>query len=252
MKHTITMFLSSLLLFLCLFYYWQKKIEFQKQLDGVEMRVFIERKQDKNETVRTITNMEGVAKVTEIATAEIIKMLKDNIDEKITLEEIALPYVLSIYPSDKSEEDLKKLALNLTKINGVIDVVYGQEAIAGLWREIRGVGVVVATTSIFLLFIFILSLSFYINSLPEMRHSRIFLLHGRNLTSLRIKVVFRAILLSMLVSSLSVGITYFAYLYISKLPNSVFLPKHWVYSFILAMMFIGLLTGSSKRFPISR
>lgn len=252
MKHTITMFLSSLLLFLCLFYYWQKEIEFQKQLDGVEMKLFIERKQDKNETVRTITNMKGVAKVEEIATAEIIKMLKDNIDEEITLEEIVLPYVISICPSNKGEEDLKKLALNLTKVNGVMDVLYGQEAVANMWRETRGVRVVVATANMFLLFIFILSLSFYVNSLPEMRHSRVFLLHGRNLTSLRIRVIFRAILFSMVVSLLSVGITYFAYLYISKPQSSVFLPKHWVYSFILAMMFVGLLTGSSKRFPISK
>lgn len=252
MKHTITIFLSSLLLFLCLFYYWQKENEFQKQLDGVEMRLFIERKQNKNETVRTIMNIEGVAKVEEIATAEIIKMLKNNLDEEITLEEIELPYVLSVYPLNKKEENLKELSQRLTKVNGVIDVLYGQEAVAGLWRDIRGLRVGTATVELFLLFVFILSLSFYINSLPAMRHSKVFLLHGRSLIPLRIGVVCRAVFLSIVVSLLSVGITYVLYLYILKSSNSIFLPNYWIYYFVSVMMFIGLLTGSFKRFPISR
>jgi hypothetical protein len=83
MKYKITMFLSSLLLFLCLFYYWQRENEFQRQLERVELRAFIERNQDKDETMRTIMNVGGVAEVKEVATAEIIKMIRDDIGEGI-------------------------------------------------------------------------------------------------------------------------------------------------------------------------
>ncbi len=252
MKHTITMFLSSLLLFLCLFYYWQKENEFQKQLDGVEMRVFIERDVNKDATMKAIMNAEGVARVEDITTAEIIKTIKDKIGEEIAVEEIELPYVLSVYPLNKGEEYLKNLTQRLMKVNGIKEVVYGQEAVAGLWRDIRGLRMVTATGEVFLLFVFILSLSFYINSLPAMRHSKVFLLHGRGLIPLRIGVVCRAVFLSIVVSVLSVGITYVSYLYILRSSTSIFLPNHWIYYFVSVMMFIGLLTGSSKRFPISR
>jgi hypothetical protein len=252
MKYKITMFLSSLLLFLCLFYYWQRENEFQRQLERVELRAFIERNQDKDETMRTIMNVGGVAEVKEVATAEIIKMIRDDIGEGMAVEEMDLPYVLSIYPLNKGEENLRNLALRLTTVKGVIDVVYGQEAVKGLWRDIRKLRVLATTVGVFLLFFFILALSLYINTLPAMKHSRVFLLHGKGLTSLRIEVVFKAMFVSIIVSILSVGITYLSYLYILRSPSSIFLPNHWIYYFVSFMMFIGLLAGCFKRFPISR
>lgn len=251
MKHTITMFLSSLLLFSCLFYYWQKENEFQKQLDGVEIRIFVESKQDKDETTEAIMNVEGIAGVEDITTNEIVNLIKEDMGEETAIEELNFPYVLSVHPLNRGEEDLRKLALRLKEITGVIDVVYGQGAVKALWRQIRELRLITAVIEAFFFFIFILSLSLYINFLPAMRHSRVFLLHGKSLVLLRMSVVFRAIFLSLVVSTLSVGITYLSYLYISRSSDIIFLPNHWIYYFISVMMFIGLLTGSSKRFPIS-
>ncbi len=250
MKHLITMFLSSLILFLSLFYYWQRDREFMEELDMIEIRVFVDSEKDKASAMTRIANTEGVSGINEIAVPEIIKALKERSSPDV-LESFELPHVLSVYPSNKEEKFLKGLASRLMSVDGVVDVLYGEEAVSDLWGKIKEFRSILFSVGVVLLFFFVFSLYLYINSLPLMRYSRVFILHGRSMTSLRLRLILRSFLVSIVVAALAVELCYLSQLFIAG-SERVFLPIGLVYYFIGLAGFIGLLMGGFKRLTISK
>ena len=250
MKHIITMFLSSLFLFLTLFYYWQRDIEFQKQLEKIEMRVFIDSGSDKEAAMALIVNTEGVTGLKEIEEPDIIKNIKGRSGSEI-LDEVELPYVMGVYSSKREEVFLKELAARLKGIEGVMGVLYGEKAVAELWKEIREVKIILITVGLILLFFFGLSLYLFVNSLAVMKYSKVFLIHGKRFGLLRIGVILRTMAVSIIVASLSVEISYLSHRYITGSSQSSFITNQWVYCFIIIMGLIGLFIASLKRFPVS-
>lgn len=249
MKHLITMFLSSLILFLSLFYYWQRERGFQSQLDKIEMRVFVQGGGNKTDVMTRIANTKGVAGISEIEVPDIIKSLKERAGVEV-LEGVSLPYVLSVYPASKGEVFLRNLSSELTRIEGVINVAYGEDAVKELWGEIREFRVILFAVASVLLFFYILALYLYISTLPAMRYFKVFIIYGKSLFSLRLKLIIRALIVSVVVASLSVEICYLSHLFIAGTQKG-FITDYWIYYYIAFMGIIGLVMGGFKRFPIS-
>ncbi|MCD5383578.1 hypothetical protein LR066_02295 [candidate division WOR-3 bacterium] len=250
MRYVITIFISSLLLFLGLFYYWRRQSDFDEEIERVEIRVFFNG--DSESIIASIKEAENVEGVDEVEMTETRKRLEGYIDKE--LNEFSLPSLLRVYPLNKGEDEMEYLAQKLIEINGVVDVFYGKIALRELWNDMKElrIGTVIVGGFFFLVFIF--SVLLYAESTSVMRNWKTvgqpqgLSLHRKTLFWLRLRLLFNIIAVSGGSAIISIAIVYLSLLYTS--PNTPFLPTNWMCYYLLGLISVGIFISICKRIRI--